>query len=126
MSGYGTLENKPPIVEDPPEPIGKLKPLPAVNIPLGLQHSEGGIANEDHLRELYGIGQRDSSKAGWSAADYNNLACAIIWLHKEKKEAEAISYFEKALALQSPGPTNEEGQAIRCNLELVKAPSQAG
>lgn len=125
MSDYDTLENRPSIEEERPKPAGKLKPLPAaVNIPLGLQQSEEGIANEDHLRELYNIGRRDSSKVGWSAADYNNLACAIFWLYKEERKDEAISYFAKALALESSNLSSEARETIENNLKQIECPSR--
>jgi cell division FtsZ-interacting protein ZapD len=119
MSSYGTLEDKPEIDKGSLEElIRKLKPLSGNVIHLGPGQAEGGTANEDRLRELINRGQRDSTKANWSAADYNNLACAHFWLHKERGKAKAIEYFGKALEDLSK-LSEIEKKTIENNLKLL-------
>lgn len=125
MGDFDTQEHQPDIeieIEET-EPPGKLKPLPAAIIRLGPGQDAGGTANEVHLRELINIGRRDSIRAGWSAADYNNLACAYYWLNRDKGIPKAIGYLEEA---QGHSPSKEEKETIEHNLKLLKVSSRGG
>ena len=127
MSGYKTSEHQGGIRSGEGNGTeSDLSPLPAAFLPLSAEQGQPGTANEDVLSSLIAKGLRDQTKNSWSAADYNNLACAYFWFNREEGSPYAIEYFEQALTLLAATPTSEEAKTITSNLKLVKAPSRAG
>ena len=124
MRGYKASEDKGGIGSDEGNGTeSDLSPLPAVFFPLSAEQGQPGTANEDVLSSLIAKGLRDQTKNSWSAADYNNLACAYFWFNREEGKLRAIHYLNQAL---SHSPNDEEKKIIDQNLNLLKAPSKAG
>lgn len=124
MSGYKTSEHQGGIRSGEGNGTeSDLSPLPAAFLPLSAEQGQPGTANEDVLSSLIAKGLRDQTKNSWSAADYNNLACAYFWFNREEGKLRAIHYLNQAL---SHSPNDEEKKIIDQNLNLLKAPSKAG
>lgn len=127
MSGYKTSGYQGDIVSGKKNgPASDVAPLLADIILLSAEQGQPGPENREALARLVSKGREDQKKKNWSAADYNNLACAYFWHDREEGRRAAIEYFEKALALLAATPTSEEAKTIASNLNLVKALSSAG
>jgi hypothetical protein len=125
VSGYGTLIDRPEIDRPPLGENGKqdLSLLDAGKVRLRPELGKPGRANKAQLSTLIAKGEREQREQGWSAADYNNLACAYFWFNREEGKLRAIHYLNQAL---SHSPNDEEKKIIDQNLNLLKAPSKAG
>lgn len=119
--GYSILALQPEIEPTEPERPDKLQPLSPANIPLRPELGNPGQANKDLLAELIVKARNasDETKKSWTAADFNNLACAHFWFNGAREKA--ITYFEEALKKPSLG--EEEKKIIASNLNLLKRPS---
>jgi len=122
VSGYGTLMDKPEFGVGGEIDKGEeadLSPLSGVKVRLSPELSKPGRTNKDDLSTLIRKAQSELGKEGWSAADYNNLACAYFWHDRENGKAKAKEYFNEAL--KHSGLSETERKTIKKNLAVLEA-----
>lgn len=112
MSGYSTLGNQPDLGVDAGSDLSLLD---AGIVRLSSELSKPGRANKAKLSTLIDKGELKKGEQGWSAADYNNLACAYFWHDRERGKEKAVCYLREALKQGSP--SEEQKQAIEKNLK---------
>lgn len=98
------------------------RPLPkAEKVPLSRQQCAGGDETHDRLRQLIAGALREPPTGEWTAADYNNLGCAYVWLYGRDGKTQADKWFKRAKskAKADPQPSEQSKAVIDANIKLL-------